>query len=132
MDLIFYANVYLLSVTGLIETPQNLAVYVGQRMSFVCQPPNGSFIREWLFRSVHKKSSDENTKIFIRWGLGKNTKSTPSKYGAVVTEQGVVEIYLNETEIDDAGEYTCVTEFAAKIVSYHADLVVLGEKIQFI
>lgn len=115
---------------GLIEHPQNLAVYVGERMSFVCQPPNGSFIREWLFRSVHAESANDNAKIFTKWGLGRNVKATSSKYGAVVTEQGAVELYINETEIDDAGEYTCVTETTAKIVSYHADLIVLESEPQ--
>lgn len=104
------------------ESPQNLAVYVGQRTSFACQPTRGSFVREWLFRPL---SDSTNTKIFTNWVSEKSAKKTDSKYGVVANERGFTELFLNETEMEDAGEYTCVTEVDAKIVSYRADLVVL-------
>lgn len=109
---------------GMVQTPQNQAVYLGQRMAFSCQPFNGSSVREWLYRPLVETPGATHNKLFTNWMAWRRAENSPEKYRVYGDESGFAELYLNETKMEDAGRYTCTFEINSKIVPHHAELIV--------
>lgn len=111
----------------MVRTPQNQAVYLGQRMAFSCQPFNGSSVREWLYRPLVETPGATHNKLFTNWMAWRRAENSPEKYRVYGDESGFAELYLNETKMEDAGRYTCTFEINSKIVPHHAELIVFGK-----
>ena len=114
----------------MLDHPWNLAVTVGQPVGMKCKPDNISRIVELL---IQRPMSHSESPLWIGWN--NRARVMDSHHGFDVDEDGSVTLYINSTQLNDAGIYTC-TSFADNTTKqperYSAQLMVLGITIQFI
>ena len=107
------------------DDPLNVAVTVGQLAVMKCKPDNTSRVVEL---AIKKPMSHSQNSIWKNWG--KEARVIDSHHGFDVDEDGSVTLYINSTQMDDAGIYTC-TCFADNTTRqperYSAQLTVFGK-----
>src|SRR6218665_374860 len=114
--------------SGSLKLPDrslNAAVTVGQLVGLKCKPDNTFRIVEW---AIKKPASQSQTSLWKNWG--KEARVIDSHRGFDVDEDGSVTLFINSTQLDDAGIYTC-TSFADNTTKqperYSAQLTVFGK-----
>src|SRR6218665_964961 len=106
----------------MINTPSNTALVVGQRLEMMCQPGFNYTVREWTSQPTF---SSNLTKIYLHWSKPRIVGS--QRFGYILDNNSVT-LYLNSTEVDDAGNYDCAVQKGRKQPEhFNAQLIVLGK-----
>ena len=107
------------------DHPWNLAVTVGQPVGMKCKPDNISRIVELL---IKRPMSQSQSPLWTGWN--NRARVIDSHYDFDVDEDGSVTLYINSTQLNDAGIYTCtciVANTKRQPERYSAQLIVFGK-----
>lgn len=95
--------------------PKNAAVKVGYQMSMTC----GSFVTNYKIEWKFKDMADPNTRTIRDGKDGYMLKQMTGDSGRILT------LIKNNTQLIDAGTYSCYLSGDKGLVIYRAELVVL-------
>lgn len=116
--------------SSVVVTPSNKAVIAGQRMEMKCRTDSDWFVSRWVFRSF------TNSTVFHWFDVNKgryNAEETLRLLGFGIDLDGNVSavLYSNETNVKQAGMYTCRATNAGGRESLHrAALIVFRKHVQ--